>query len=164
MAGRHRHHRVDGADSIGNLWPGSQSDIQRDGVVHVGQTLLVPIPLRSRYFVIFVAAVEVSVRSAEEPYLLRIHGDEYRDYMASVGRFFPGIGLRPLRTRSHPLNGLMNQVDRRKSHPPRQPLPCRARADERHHGASSTAVAARNQFKCCVCDDYPRSLRSAGTL
>lgn len=48
----------------------------------------------------------------------------------------------------------MNQVDRRKSHPPRQPLPCRARADERDNGASSTAVAAQNQFKCCVCDDY----------
>ena len=48
----------------------------------------------------------------------------------------------------------MNQVDRRKSHPPRQSLPCRARADERDNGASSTALAARNQFKSCVCDDY----------
>jgi protein-S-isoprenylcysteine O-methyltransferase Ste14 len=59
-----------------------------------GQTLLAPNPVAIAVFVIFVAAVEVSVRSAEEPYLLRIHGDEYRDYTASVGRFFPGVGLR----------------------------------------------------------------------
>src|SRR4051794_26896579 len=58
-----------------------------------GQTLLAPNPVAIAVFVIFVAAVEVSVRSAEEPYLLRIHGDEYRDYTASVGRFFPGVGL-----------------------------------------------------------------------
>jgi protein-S-isoprenylcysteine O-methyltransferase Ste14 len=59
-----------------------------------GQTLLVPNPVAITVLVIFVAAVEVSVRSAEEPYLLRTHGDEYRDYMAGVGRFFPGIGRR----------------------------------------------------------------------
>jgi protein-S-isoprenylcysteine O-methyltransferase Ste14 len=59
-----------------------------------GQTLLAPNPVAIAVFVIFVAAIEVSVRSAEEPYLLRIHGDEYRDYAASVGRFFPGVGLR----------------------------------------------------------------------
>ena len=60
----------------------------------LGQALLAPNPIAIGVFVIFVAAVEVSVRSAEEPHLLRIHGDSYRDYMASVGRFFPGLGLR----------------------------------------------------------------------
>jgi protein-S-isoprenylcysteine O-methyltransferase Ste14 len=63
-------------------------------VFTLGQTLLAPNPVAIAVFVIFVVAVEVSVRKAEEPYLLRIHGNEYRDYMASVGRFFPGVGLR----------------------------------------------------------------------
>jgi protein-S-isoprenylcysteine O-methyltransferase Ste14 len=62
-------------------------------VFTLGETLLAPNPVAIAVFVIFVAAVEVSVRSAEEPYLLRIHGDDYRDYMAKVGRFVPGIGL-----------------------------------------------------------------------
>jgi protein-S-isoprenylcysteine O-methyltransferase Ste14 len=62
-------------------------------VFTLGETLLAPNPVAIAIFVIFVVAVEVSVRSAEEPYLLRIHGDDYRDYMAEVGRFAPGIGL-----------------------------------------------------------------------
>lgn len=62
-------------------------------VFTLGETLLAPNPVAIAVFVIFVVAVEVSVRSAEEPYLLRIHGDDYRDYMAKVGRFVPGIGL-----------------------------------------------------------------------
>ena len=62
-------------------------------VFTLGQTLLAPNPVAIAVFVIFVAAVEVSVRSAEEPHLLRVHGDDYRDYMAEVGRFVPGIGL-----------------------------------------------------------------------
>lgn len=62
-------------------------------VFTLGETLLAPNPVAIAVFVIFVVAVEVSVRSAEEPYLLRIHGDDYRDYMAEVGRFAPGIGL-----------------------------------------------------------------------
>jgi protein-S-isoprenylcysteine O-methyltransferase Ste14 len=32
------------------------------------------------------------VRGAEEPYLLRVHGDAYRCYAARAGRFVPGIG------------------------------------------------------------------------
>ena len=62
-------------------------------VFTLGETLLAPNPVAIAVFVIFVVAVEVSVRSAEEPYLLRRHGDDYRDYMAEVGRFAPGIGL-----------------------------------------------------------------------
>ena len=62
-------------------------------VFTLGETLLAPNPVAIAVFVIFVVAVEVSVRSAEEPYLLRIHGGDYRDYMAEVGRFAPGIGL-----------------------------------------------------------------------
>lgn len=40
-----------------------------------------------------VASIEVQVRLVEEPYLLRVHGEAYRDYVATVGRFVPGVGL-----------------------------------------------------------------------
>lgn len=38
-----------------------------------------------------VFGVQVQVRRIEEPYLLRTHGDAYRDYAARVGRFVPGM-------------------------------------------------------------------------
>jgi protein-S-isoprenylcysteine O-methyltransferase Ste14 len=60
-----------------------------------GQTLLAPNPVALVVFTIFLAAVEVSVRAVEEPYLLGVHGDEYHDYTARVGRFVPRIGLTP---------------------------------------------------------------------
>jgi protein-S-isoprenylcysteine O-methyltransferase Ste14 len=44
-------------------------------------------------FALLVLTVEVQVRVAEEPYLLSVHGDAYRDYTESVGRFVPGFGL-----------------------------------------------------------------------
>ena len=62
-------------------------------VFTLGETLLAPNPIAIAVFAIFLAAIEVSVRTIEEPYLLGIHGDDYRDYTASVGRFLPGIGL-----------------------------------------------------------------------
>lgn len=39
------------------------------------------------------AALELQVRRVEEPYLLAKHGEVYRDYTGSVGRFIPGVGL-----------------------------------------------------------------------
>ena len=36
--------------------------------------------------------IEIHVRRVEEPYLRWAHGDAYRDYTATVGRFIPGIG------------------------------------------------------------------------
>jgi protein-S-isoprenylcysteine O-methyltransferase Ste14 len=62
-------------------------------VFMLGETLLAPNPVAVAVFVIFLAAIEVSVRIVEEPYLLGIHGEDYRDYKAGVGRFVPGIGL-----------------------------------------------------------------------
>jgi protein-S-isoprenylcysteine O-methyltransferase Ste14 len=62
-------------------------------VFTLGETLLAPNPVAIAVFAIFLAAIEVSVRTIEEPYLLGIHGDYYRDYTASVGRFVPGVGL-----------------------------------------------------------------------
>ena len=32
------------------------------------------------------------MRIVEEPYLLTVHGDAYRDYLANVGRFVPESG------------------------------------------------------------------------
>ena len=43
-------------------------------------------------FVLLVATIELQVRVVEEPYLLTVHGDAYRDYLANVGRFLPGVG------------------------------------------------------------------------
>ena len=62
-------------------------------VFMLGETLLARNPVAIAVLAIFVVAVEVSVRTVEEPYLLAAHGDDYRDYTASVGRFVPGIGL-----------------------------------------------------------------------
>ena len=45
-------------------------------------------------FVLLVVTIELQVRVVEEPYLLVAHGDAYRDYLATVGRFIPGAGLR----------------------------------------------------------------------
>jgi protein-S-isoprenylcysteine O-methyltransferase Ste14 len=40
-------------------------------------------------------ALQLQVRGVEEPHLTRMHGDAYLDYTARVGRFVPGLGLRP---------------------------------------------------------------------
>jgi protein-S-isoprenylcysteine O-methyltransferase Ste14 len=43
--------------------------------------------------ILAVTALELQVRRVEEPYLLGKHGEAYRGYTASVGRFIPGVGL-----------------------------------------------------------------------
>ena len=62
-------------------------------VFALGETLLAPNPVAIAMFVIFLSAIEISVRAVEEPYLRGMHGDTYRDYTTRVGRFVPGIGL-----------------------------------------------------------------------
>ncbi|MBA4192676.1 MAG: lactaldehyde reductase [Planctomycetaceae bacterium] len=42
--------------------------------------------------VLLVVAIELQVRGVEKPYLRAVHGQQYRDYTAAVGRFVPGIG------------------------------------------------------------------------
>jgi protein-S-isoprenylcysteine O-methyltransferase Ste14 len=59
----------------------------------MGETLLAPNPVAITVLLVFVAAVQISVRTVEEPYLRRVHGDDYRDYTSSVGRFVPKVGL-----------------------------------------------------------------------
>jgi protein-S-isoprenylcysteine O-methyltransferase Ste14 len=58
----------------------------------MGETLLAPNPVAIAVLLIFVVAVQISVRTVEEPYLRRVHGDDYRDYTSSVGRFVPKVG------------------------------------------------------------------------
>ena len=59
----------------------------------LGIALVTPNLVACAGFVLLVATIEVQVRRVEEPYLLRRHGDAYRAYTASVGRFIPGVGL-----------------------------------------------------------------------
>ncbi len=59
----------------------------------VGIALLAPNFVTIAGLILAVGALEVQVRRVEEPYLLGKHGDAYRGYTASVGRFIPGVGL-----------------------------------------------------------------------
>lgn len=54
--------------------------------------LMLPNALSFAAFLSLLAAIELQVRTVEEPYLLRTHGASYRRYAAQVGRFIPGIG------------------------------------------------------------------------
>jgi protein-S-isoprenylcysteine O-methyltransferase Ste14 len=58
----------------------------------LGVALVTPNLVACMGFVLLLATVELQVRRVEEPHLSRAHGDAYRAYAASVGRFVPGIG------------------------------------------------------------------------
>jgi protein-S-isoprenylcysteine O-methyltransferase Ste14 len=57
-----------------------------------GFALIVPTWLSIGAVFVIAAGLELQVRSVEEPYLMRTHGDAYRSYGSRVGRFLPGIG------------------------------------------------------------------------
>jgi protein-S-isoprenylcysteine O-methyltransferase Ste14 len=57
-----------------------------------GFALMVPTWLGLAAVVVIALGLELQVRAVEEPYLLRTHGDEYRDYATRVGRFVPRVG------------------------------------------------------------------------
>ncbi len=59
----------------------------------IGIVLVTPNVVAFGGLVLLVATIQLQVRRVEEPYLLRTHGDAYRAYAASVGRFIPGVGL-----------------------------------------------------------------------
>ncbi len=63
-------------------------------VFGAGLVLITPNLLAFIAFALLVGSIEVQVRVVEEPHLLRVHGRAYRDYLATVGRFVPGVGLR----------------------------------------------------------------------
>ena len=59
----------------------------------IGIVLVTPNLVAGAGLILLIASIELQVRRVEEPYLLRTHGDTYRAYTASVGRFIPGVGL-----------------------------------------------------------------------
>jgi protein-S-isoprenylcysteine O-methyltransferase Ste14 len=63
-------------------------------VFGLGIALVTPNVVAVAGFVLLAATIEGQVRVVEEPYLSSKHGETYRDYAASVGRFFPRVGLR----------------------------------------------------------------------
>jgi protein-S-isoprenylcysteine O-methyltransferase Ste14 len=71
-----------------------------------GVALMVPTWVGLLALVALVVAVQLQVRSIEEPHLLRVHGDAYAGYAARTGRFLPGIGrLAPVPQQSAPDSG-----------------------------------------------------------
>jgi protein-S-isoprenylcysteine O-methyltransferase Ste14 len=58
----------------------------------IGIALILPGPLTFGAVAALTAALEISVRRVEEPYLLESHGGEYARWSARAGRFVPGIG------------------------------------------------------------------------
>jgi protein-S-isoprenylcysteine O-methyltransferase Ste14 len=59
----------------------------------LGIALITPNFVTITGLILAVAALELQVRRVEEPYLLGKHGEAYRGYTTSVGRFIPGVGL-----------------------------------------------------------------------
>jgi protein-S-isoprenylcysteine O-methyltransferase Ste14 len=57
-----------------------------------GIALLAPNIVTLVGMILLLVALEVHTRLVEEPYLLRVHGEQYASYGARVGRFLPGIG------------------------------------------------------------------------
>lgn len=57
-----------------------------------GLALLAPNLIALAALAMLFVAVELQVRAVEEPYLLATHGNAYRNYTRSVGRFLPSIG------------------------------------------------------------------------
>lgn len=61
-------------------------------ITAAGFVLLTPNPVALGAFVALFVAIELQVRTVEEPHLLAVHGDTYRGYTRAVGRFVPRIG------------------------------------------------------------------------
>ncbi|CAN3129903.1 methyltransferase family protein [Mycobacterium sp. smrl_JER01] len=57
-----------------------------------GVMLVTPNAVAVLGFAVLVVTIELQVRAIEEPYLRAVHGATYRDYLATVGRFVPGVG------------------------------------------------------------------------
>jgi len=57
-----------------------------------GLALLVPSLASLAAVVLLVLGIEIQVRRVEEPHLLRLHGESYRGWARTTGRFLPGVG------------------------------------------------------------------------
>lgn len=60
-----------------------------------GLALMTPNVVALAGFIMLLLALQLQVRVVEEPYLIRMHGDTYRGYAATTGRFVPGLGRIP---------------------------------------------------------------------
>ena len=58
----------------------------------IGIALLAPNVVTIAGAILLIVALELQTRLIEEPYLLRVHGEQYAAYAARAGRFLPGIG------------------------------------------------------------------------
>jgi protein-S-isoprenylcysteine O-methyltransferase Ste14 len=58
----------------------------------VGLALMVPSLLSLASVLLLIASLEVQTRLVEEPYLTRVHGDEYTGWARIAGRFLPRVG------------------------------------------------------------------------
>lgn len=63
-----------------------------------GLTLLAPNVVAIAGLATLALAVQLQVRVVEEPYLRRVHGEDYARYTAAAGRFLPRVGREPTRT------------------------------------------------------------------
>jgi protein-S-isoprenylcysteine O-methyltransferase Ste14 len=61
-------------------------------VTTFGLTLMTPNAVALTGVVTLAVGIDLHVRLVEEPYLRWAHGDVYREYAATVGRFVPGLG------------------------------------------------------------------------
>ncbi len=61
-------------------------------VTATGLAMIIPNFVSIIGLVALIAALEIQVRLVEEPYLLTVHGDIYRAYARTVGRFVPDVG------------------------------------------------------------------------
>ncbi len=101
---------------MGDSWrigvdPGERTPLVRTGVFGrvrnpiftamlvfgAGIAVVTPNVLALIGFALLLVTIELQVRVVEEPYLARVHGEPYRDYTATVGRFIPGVGRSPSR-------------------------------------------------------------------
>lgn len=57
-----------------------------------GTALMAPTWLSLLGVLLLIVAIELQVRSIEEPYLARVHGIAYTSYASRTGRFLPGLG------------------------------------------------------------------------
>jgi protein-S-isoprenylcysteine O-methyltransferase Ste14 len=63
-------------------------------VTGAGLAFLAPNLVALGGFVLLLVALQLQVRVVEEPYLRRLHGQDYATYESAVGRFLPGLGRR----------------------------------------------------------------------
>jgi len=61
-------------------------------LISIAVALIVPNAVALAGVVLLAIALEIHVRYVEEPHLLAVHGDRYRRYASSAGRFVPRVG------------------------------------------------------------------------